>query len=294
MIDLNCCLMRNLDKAIFCGHRFLVGATIDAIIFETFMTFRKPTRLGLAVSLIFLTAACASKSANVDPDVNDPYEDLNRKIFAFNKSFDRQILRPISSAYQFVMPDPLEDGVSNAMRNLREPWVFVNDILQLKFKRALTTLMRFTVNSTVGVAGLLRVSDGMGVPYHSEDLGQTLAVWGFKESPYFIIPFIGPSTNRDFIGFAGYFFLDPVTIALNNENESGLVLLRAGVDALDARVRLHDALDDLYEEDDPYVVMRSLYFQNRRYEIYDGDPPANEAEEDFFDALEEEEEGTGQ
>ncbi len=255
------------------------------------MISTKFLRTCLAATLLIATTACASGSANIDTDTRDPYEGLNRKIFAFNKTFDRNILRPISSAYKFVMPDPLEDGISNAMRNLREPWVFINDILQLKLKRALTTLTRFTLNSTVGAAGLFKVSDGMDIPYHSEDLGQTFAVWGIKESPYFIIPFVGPSTNRDFVGFAGYFFLDPVTITLNNEGQSDLSLIRTGVDALDTRVRLHDSLDDLYKEDDPYVVMRSLYLQNRRFEIYDGDPPADEAEEDFFDDLEEEDEG---
>lgn len=248
-------------------------------------------RTAVALTLLTVTAACASGSGNIETDTRDPYEEMNRKIFAFNKAFDRQIFKPISSAYKFVMPDPLEDGVSNAMRNLREPWVFVNDILQFKFKRALTTLTRFTLNTTVGAAGLFKVSDGMGIPYHSEDLGQTFAAWGVEESPYLVLPFVGPSTNRDFVGFVGYFFLDPVTVALNNENESGLVLLRTGVDALDARVRLHDSLDELYKEDDPYVVMRSLYLQNRRYEIYNGDPPADEAEEDFFDDLEDEEDG---
>lgn len=254
------------------------------------MILSKSLRLFLATTILLFTAACASGSANVDMDINDPYEGMNRKIFEFNRTFDRQIFKPISSAYRFIMPKPAEDGVSNAMRNLREPWVFVNDILQLKFKRALTTLTRFTLNTTVGMAGLFKVSDGMGIKYHSEDLGQTLAVWGFKESPYFVIPFIGPSTNRDFVGFAGYFFLDPVTLALNSEGESGLVLLRTGIDALDTRVRLHDALDDLYAEDDPYVVMRSLYLQNRRFEIHDGNPPADQSEEDFFDELEEIEE----
>lgn len=257
------------------------------------MTSTKFLRSCMAVALLIATTACASGSANIDTDTRDPYERLNRKIFAFNKGFDRQILKPISSAYKFVMPNPLEDGISNAMRNLREPWVFINDILQFKLKRALTTLTRFTLNSTVGAAGLFKVSDGMDIPYHSEDLGQTFAVWGIKESPYFIIPFIGPSTNRDFVGFAGYFFLDPVTITLDNEGESGLALLRTGVDALDTRVRLHDSLDELYKEDDPYVVMRSLYLQNRRYEIYDGDPPADEAEENFFDDLEDEEDDGG-
>jgi len=254
------------------------------------MKFSPFARVAIAAFVMIATTACASKSANLDSDVNDPYESMNRKIFEFNRTFDRQIFKPLSSAYQFVMPDPLEDGVSNAMRNLREPWVFINDILQFKIGRALTTLSRFTINSTIGIAGLFKVSDSMGIEYHSEDLGQTFAVWGFKDSPYFIIPFIGPSTSRDFVGFAGYFFLDPVTIVLNNEGKQELSLTRAGVDALDARVQLHDSLDQLYAEDDPYVVMRSLYFQNRRFQIYDGNPPTDE-EEDFFDSLEDEEDG---
>ncbi len=277
----------NLDKAIIYDQ---IAVVFCSSVHQPgfFMTFSPFVRVAIAAFAMITTTACASKSANLDTDVNDPYESMNRKIFEFNRTFDRQIFKPISSAYQFVMPDPLEDGVSNAMRNLREPWVFINDILQFKFKRALTTLTRFTLNTTVGAAGLFKVSDGMGIPYHSEDLGQTLAVWGFKESPYFVIPFIGPSTNRDFVGFAGYFFLDPVTIVLNNEGKQELSLTRAGVDALDARVQLHDALDQLYAEDDPYVVMRSLYFQNRRFQIYDGNPPTDE-EEDFFDSLEDEE-----
>ncbi len=255
------------------------------------MNFSPFIRTTLIAGLTIAAGACASKTANIDTDVNDPYEAMNRKIFEFNRAFDREIFKPLSSGYQFIMPDPLEDGVSNAMRNLREPWVFINDILQLKFKRALTTLTRFTLNTTVGAAGLFKVSDGMGIPYHSEDLGQTLAVWGVKESPYFIIPFVGPSTNRDFVGFTGNFFLDPVTRVLVDNGEQGLSLIRTGVDALDTRVQLHDALDELYKEDDPYVVMRSIYFQTRRYEIYDGNPPADDAEEDFFDDLEDYEDG---
>lgn len=255
------------------------------------MNFFAILKNGFAASVIFMTAACATSNAALAPDERDPYEGLNRKIYEFNKSFDRQILRPISAGYRFVMPKPARDGVSNAMRNLREPWVFINDILQLKFKRAATTLARFTLNTTVGAAGLFKVSDGMGIPYHSEDLGQTFAVWGYDDAPYFVVPFIGPSTSRDFVGFAGYFFLDPVTIALSNEGEGDIALLRTGVDALDARVRLHDSIDELYKEDDPYLIMRSLYFQSREYEIYDGEPPADEEEEAFFDELEEEDDG---
>lgn len=259
------------------------------------MTKHPFLRHALLSFLVLGLTACATSNAELAPDDRDPYEGLNRKIYEFNKTFDRQILRPISAGYRAVMPKPARDGVSNAMRNLRDPWVLINDILQLKFERAFNSLARFTINTTLGVGGLFKVSDEMGIPYHSEDLGQTFAVWGYEDSPYFMIPFVGPSTSRDFLGFTGYFFLDPVNITLNNELGQGTALTRTGIDVLDARVRLHDSIDQLYEEDDPYVIMRSLYFQNRNYEIHDGDPPADEEEEDFFDSLEDDydEEGDG-
>lgn len=241
-----------------------------------------------AASLMLLAAACSTTGGTVEGGINDPYEQMNRKIFAFNRGFDRAILRPISSGYRAVLPKPAQDGVSNVMRNLREPWVFVNDLLQFKFERAGLTLSRFILNTTFGIGGLFKASDNIGVPYHSEDLGQTLAAWGIGDGAYWVVPFLGPSNGRDFAGFTGGIFLDPVTLYLNSENQTTLTWTRAGIDVLDARVRLHDSIDALYAEEDPYVVMRSLYLQNRTFEIHDGNPPANQEEEDFFDSLEDE------
>ncbi|SDE20046.1 MlaA family lipoprotein [Kordiimonas lacus] len=250
------------------------------------MTARKFFTLGL----LLLTAACASTSQNgPSASANDPLEPMNRAVFAFNKATDRAVLKPLSSAYIAVVPEEPRKGVSNVMRNLREPWVFVNDILQLKFGRAGKTLGRFVVNSTIGIGGLFKVSDRMGVEYHSEDFGQTLATWGVGDGPYIVLPFLGPSNLRDTVGTTAYFFYDPTTTALNKKGELfDLALLRTGIDAFDARVRYHEAIDELYKEDDPYVVARSLYHQTRRYEIHDGDPPPDEDEVDFFDDLEDE------
>lgn len=241
-----------------------------------------------ALAAILVTTACSTTGGTVENGINDPYEQMNRKIFAFNRGFDRAILRPISSGYRAVLPKPARDGVSNVMRNLREPWVFANDLLQFKFERAGLTLSRFVINTVFGIGGLFKASDDVGIPYHSEDLGQTLATWGVGDGAYWVVPFLGASNGRDFTGFAGGIFLDPVTIYLNTENKTTLNWTRAGVDVLDARVRLHDSIDDLFAEEDPYVIMRSLYLQNREFEIHDGNPPSNEEEEDFFDSLEDE------
>lgn len=246
---------------------------------------------GIGLGLALMTTACASMQ-NTDGTINDPLEPMNRAVFSFNEAADNAVLTPLSKAYTTVVPEPPRDGVSNVMRNLREPWTFVNDILQLKFGRAGTTLGRFVVNSTIGIGGLFKVSDDMGIEYHSEDLGQTLAVWGVGDGPYLVLPFLGPSNGRDTVGFATYFFLDPTTFAFEEIDKSGnffdLALIRSGIDAFDARVRFQGAIDALYQEDDPYITARSLYWQNRRFQIYDGDPPSA-VDDDFFDSLEDEE-----
>jgi len=238
-------------------------------------------------ALLLFTGACATTAQN-DPDgTGDPWESMNRATYSFNKTIDKAIYKPVTTVYQTVVPKVPRQGVSNAMRNLRAPWVFVNDILQLKFKRAGTTLGRFLVDSTIGVGGLFKVSEKMGIPFHSEDLGQTFAHWGIGSGPYFIIPFVGPSNGRDALGFGAYIFYDPVTLGISELNVKGLNLTRTGVDALDFRSRTNKIINSTYDDPDGYELMRSAYRQQRRYEIHDGNPPEEDA--DLFDNLEDEE-----
>lgn len=251
-------------------------------------------RTFMALALLMATAACASTGQHAEaPDattVADPLEPMNRAVFAFNKAADTAVIGPMAKAYKAVVPEAPRQGVSNLMRNLREPWVFVNDILQFKFKRAGTTLSRFVVNTVAGVGGLFKVSEKMGIKYHSEDFGQTLAMWGLGDGPYIVLPFLGPSNLRDTAGLTTYFFYDPTAKGLKEIDDSGklfdLALIRTSIDAWDARVRYDEVLRELYTEDDPYVFARTVYWQTRRYEIFDGNPPASQEEEDLFDNLE--------
>jgi phospholipid-binding lipoprotein MlaA len=253
---------------------------------EEFMTQHPLSKALIAAAFLMLTAACATTGPTTDPDY-DPWESMNRSTYAFNKGVDKALYKPVSSAYIAVVPEQPRKGVSNAMRNLREPWTFVNDILQLKFKRAFRTLGRLTINSTLGIGGLFKVSDDMGIPHHSEDLGQTFAVWGIDDSPYLIIPFIGPSTAVDAVGFGAYIVADPVTLGIREVTDNYWNWVRTGMDALDARARNHGIINDIYDDPDGYEVMRSSYRQLRNYEIHDGNPPSEDG--DIFDDLEDEE-----
>ncbi|WND02068.1 VacJ family lipoprotein [Temperatibacter marinus] len=241
--------------------------------------------------VILLLVALSAAACATTPDVIDPYEKTNRKIFEFNRKVDRVILDPVANTYNAVMPSPARKGIRNAFDNLSEPMTFANDILQAKPERAISTLARFIINSTVGIAGLWNPAEKMGLKRHKEDIGQTLAVWGFKESPYFIIPFVGPSTTRDTVGFTASLFLDPTDYVIDKEFGWEWVYARLGADIITIRAELDKVLDDLYSETDPYLLARSAYLQRRDYLIRDGREKEYDEEDDLFfdDELDDEE-----
>jgi len=215
-----------------------------------------------------LLAGCAgTQSRNTDPE-NDPWEGYNRKVFAFNQGLDK-VVRPIAVGYDKVLPDPVQRGVGNFFRNLDAPVTYVNQVLQGKFKQSLSTVGRFLVNSTFGLFGFFDIASQMGIPFYNEDLGQTMANWGYEDSRYLMIPFFGPSTFRDGTGRVVDSFYHPVGRVFHGSNRWGLWIVRG----IDQRARYLDQDAELNEAYDPYVLLRDVWWQNRQYEIYDGDPP---------------------
>ena len=236
------------------------------------------------VLLSLLLAGCAgTQSRNTDPE-NDPWEGYNRKVFAFNTAMDK-VVRPIAVGYDKIMPDPAQRGVGNFFRNLDAPVTYVNQVLQGKFNQSIDTIGRFLVNSTIGLLGFFDVATKMGIPYYNEDLGQTLAKWGYKDSRYLMIPFLGPSTFRDGTGRLVDSYLHPVTRRIHGESRWGLWIFRG----IDTRARYLDQDAELNDAYDPYVLMRDVWMQNREYQIYDGDPPMMDYDLYLDDDLEAEE-----
>lgn len=223
-----------------------------------------------SVALLALTAACAQ--VPTDPEeraeyeaANDPMEPMNRAVLDFNLAVDKAVLRPVSVAYREVVPATARTGVHNAVNNLREPWVFVNDVLQGEHDRAAQAMVRFLINSTAGVLGLVDVVAENGGPrHHDEDFGQTLAVWGVGEGPYVMLPLLGPSNLRDASGLVVEHFADPVDVALNRNDLEWATWTRLGVGILDTRTQLLDPLDELERGSlDFYSAIRSVYRQRR-------------------------------
>jgi phospholipid-binding lipoprotein MlaA len=219
---------------------------------------------------IVLTAGCASVPGPADP--HDPLESYNRAMYRFNRGFDDNVAKPVAKAYQKVTPAWMDKGITNFFSNLDDVVVLFNDLLQLKIAQAASDTARIVFNSTVGLLGFVDVATPMDLPKHNEDFGQTLGYWGMPPGPYFILPFLGPSTIRDSAGLGtDYAFFDPVTNRVPKKTSRNSLLV---VDFIDTRADLLKASSLLDEAAlDPYIYTREAYLQRRRYFVYDGNPP---------------------
>jgi len=202
---------------------------------------------------------------------NDPYIRLNKKVFSFNDGLDRYFFEPVARGYAFVLPNVAVRGVTNFFNNLEEPRIVMNGILQGKITQAVGDTLRFLINTTVGIGGLFDVARHAGLQRHDEDFGQTLAAWGAKESNYFVIPLLGPSTLRDATGQVVDFFTYPLTYY----KDATVRWVMYGWLLVNERANLLIATDVLTEAagDDRYEFLRESYLQNRKNQIYDGNPP---------------------
>ena len=264
-----------------------------------------PTAFAAAFGLVAMSTAHA-QLADVEPSENiiedaqavsideasavDPWEGFNRKMFGVHNAIDGVVLVPAAKLYRAVTFKKERKGIRNFLANLRTPVTLVNDLLQGEFKRAGNTASRFVINSTIGFGGMGDPAERIGIPQHSEDFGQTLAVWGVDSGPYLFLPVFGPSSVRDGFGAAVGTAMDPA-FYIRTDAASLFRYSRAGATALSVREPLIEPLEELEANSlDHYASFRSFYLQSRKREIangrtnFDDLPDIGEFEE--FDDLE--------
>ncbi len=204
----------------------------------------------------------------------DPLEGLNRGIYKFNDTVDKAALKPIAGAYKAVLPSPVRTGVNNFFANLGTVVTIVNDLLQFKINKAMDDTGRLAINTTFGIGGLVDWASMDGIEERHEDFGQTLATWGWKDSPYLVLPLLGPSTLRDTGGLVfDSALLDPIGY-ISAPSDRNALLLTKFVDTRASYLPGSDLLDEAAL--DPYAFMRDAYMQRRNIQIYDGNAPANQ------------------
>lgn len=241
---------------------------------------------GLALLLLIAgqLAACATSEENSDAATSaayDPWEPMNRKLYSINVAIDKVSLRPLAKGYRAITPGFARRGVSNFFDNLTAPRSALNNFLQGKPARGFSELGRFVFNSTLGVGGLFDIAGMGGMSRYDENFSQTFAVWGLPEGPFVMLPILGPHTVLDAVSIPFDFYSDLQSHYDNSSVRSKLYGLRL----IDARQRLLPADKLIDESNDPYIVFREAYLQNREYVIYDGDPPN---EDDYYEFTDDE------
>ena len=216
------------------------------------------------LSILFLSSYAFTET--------DPLKDLNQKTHNLNQTLDLQVASPVARFYKRITPDFIEIGVTNFTKNVEDISIGVNNILQGKIKSGFSDLGRFTLNSTIGIAGFLDIASDMGLEKHDEDFGQTLAVWGVPDGPYLVLPGLGPSTMRDTLAMIPDAFLTPLWLIDHDRTSYSLT----AIDLIDTRAR-YLGLESVVIGDE-YLFYRDAYLQSRQFEIKDG-----EIEDDFDD-----------
>ncbi len=231
-----------------------------------FRIFRMINLPVVLLALIGLSIAACSPAPKAI-GFADPYEATNRKTHKFNRSLDRNLVRPVSTAYGSSTPGTFQKGVRNFSSNLSLPGTVLNDLLQFRIEDAGANTFRFLLNSTFGLAGLLDVATEAGIARDPSDFGETLYVWGVGEGAYVELPFLGPSTSRDTVGKVVDVVVNPLNFVLDGDTRvgaSGTSLLSR----LGDRYEFRDLVDSvLYESVDSYSQARLLYLQNRRFKL---------------------------
>jgi len=204
----------------------------------------------------------------------DPWENWNRKVYGFNEDLDNAVLKPVSTFYVEIVPQPVRRGVTNFFNNFADAWSAINNMLQGKFALGFEDATRVGANTLFGLLGILDVATEMGLDLHYEDFGQTLGHYGVGAGAYMVLPLLGPSTVRETAALPIDRLASPPALFDGTGAQIGFTLLQI----INTRAGLLGAtrvIDDISL--DKYTFIRDAYLQRRRSLVFDGDVPETPA-----------------
>ena len=210
---------------------------------------------------------------------DDPFEEYNRKVWAFNEFLDDNFAKPTAEVYTSITPDFIEVGITNFFRNLNELDNTANQLLQGRPLLAINDFTRFLINSTIGLGGFIDVGSKFGLERHDEDFGQTLGTWGVGSGPFLMIPIYGPSTPRGLAGTSVSSVLSGTFAIDETDARIGLTAL----DALETRARYLEV--ETLIIGDRYSFIRDSYMQYQAFESSNGEDQPDDFVDDMDDFL---------
>ena len=235
------------------------------------------------IFFIFFIILISSTVSYSNSGISDPYEKSNRSIHEFNDKVDFYLLRPVSVGYS-LLPNPVEEGILNILQNSGEPINFTNFILQGEIQNALSSLMRFIVNSSFGLLGTIDLADKLNLKENNTDFDKTLKKWGANEGSYLVLPFVGPRSSRHFAGSIIDIALNPLNYFLRDEDN----IIRTSptiLYAISSRSGNMETIDNLRETSiDYYSSLQSIYYQSRSSSL--NESLDEQIFDDFFQSIE--------
>ncbi len=203
----------------------------------------------------------------------DPLETFNRYMYGFNRVLDAAIIKHVAIAYDMGTPENVKYCARSFIKNIHGPINCINHLLQGRVEQSTTTTLRFILNTTFGIFGLIDFADFIGIKEELTSFNETLATWGVEAGPYIMLPILGPTTFRGATGYAFDWFADPARYFArhskshhnNNHQFQNWLWGVTAVDIVDIRAGLLNSLDDIYEtSSDSYVTIRSMIFQRQQ------------------------------
>lgn len=242
---------------------------------------KRNSKYVVALAGLALMGLSACATAPAPSGYADPHEDQNRRTHRANVNLDKALVSPASNTYGSLLPQPVRDSVSAFSDNASLPGVVANNLLQGNVEDAVHNTVRFVFNSTLGLLGIFDVATDIGLEERGSDFGETLHVWGAAEGDYVVLPFFGPSTERDAVGIVVDFVLNPLSLALPTEvkhlPKAAWVLSKFG-----DRYQFSGTIEEFYESEEGYELMQLYYLDSRRYEL--GVEVEDDELEDIYDA----------
>ncbi|ALK29143.1 MlaA family lipoprotein [Burkholderia plantarii] len=226
-------------------------------------------------ALTFAAVAAMSGCATVQtPTKGDPLEGFNRTMYKFNDTVDTYALKPVAKGYQWAVPQPVRDSVTNFFSNIGDVYIAANNLVQLRIADGVGDIMRVVINTVFGVGGLFDVATVAKLPKHTNDFGITMGHYGVPPGPYVVLPFLGPSTVRDTAGLGVDYVGNPLTWVNSDAVSWGLF----GVNLVNTRANLLGAGDVLDAAAiDKYSFVRNAYLQRRQSLIAASGGPGGKA-----------------
>ncbi len=232
---------------------------------------------GLLVAVLALSGCAGAGAGSGALARKDPFEPMNRAVFGFNEFLDENALEPAARAYEAVVPELFRYMIGNFFSNLGDVWTSVHQVLQGKPREAASDLARVTINSVFGFAGVVDIASELGLEKHREDFGQTLGRWGVGSGPYLVLPFFGSSSLRDGLGLAADLAADPLRRIDSEGRENNMWALRV-VDTRASLLRAGRVVEGAAL--DKYGFMRDAYLQRRHNQVWDGEPPPEDYDDE--------------